>query len=131
MCKVFLDDVRDAVNCTSYMHQRIGKDNPIYFEEWIVVRNYDDFIKAIKEHINEITHISIDHDLGEDIAREDYLSGLFSKRKARAKKKDVKTGYDCAKWMKEFYEKHEKDLPVIWVHSQNPIGVERIKNLFK
>lgn len=54
----------------------------------------------------------------------------MSKRKARkVLKKNVKSGYDCAIWIKDFYK--NKALPIMFVHSQNPIGVENIINLFK
>lgn len=35
-----------------------------------------------------------------------------------------------ALWMKVFYEERKKDLPTIFVHSMNPVGTEKIKNLF-
>jgi hypothetical protein len=41
------------------------------------------------------------------------------------------TGYDCAKWMKTFYESKEKELPEIYVHSMNPVGTQNIINVFK
>ena len=44
--------------------------------------------------------------------------------------KEGETGYECALWMKVFYEERKKDLPTIFVHSMNPVGTEKIKNLF-
>lgn len=128
--KLFLDDIREPKDCTSYMYKRIGKLNPIYLEDWSIVRNFNDFKSFIEENINEITHISFDHDLGEDVAIELHKNGL-SKRKARTSKKLVKSGYDCAKFTKEFYEKNKQELPIMFVHSMNPVGTDKIINLFK
>lgn len=63
--KLFLDDVRQPAECASYMHTRIGALNPIYLEEWMTVRNYNEFKKALKKHHCKITHISYDHDLAD------------------------------------------------------------------
>lgn len=127
--KVFLDDVRSPGDCLHYMGARIG-DPTIYNDKWTVVSNYDEFARIIVNHYEEITHVSFDHDLGEDVALEAIERGM-SKTQARKKlKKGVKSGYDCAEFLKTFYEQVEKDLPVMFVHSMNPIGTQRIINLF-
>lgn len=41
------------------------------------------------------------------------------------------TGYDCAKWLKEFYIENQLKLPVMFVHSQTTVGTDNIVNLFK
>lgn len=118
--KLFLDDVRAPSECVGWMHHRIGIDNPTYLEEWVVVKNYEDFQGAILEaHVNdeEITHISFDHDLGED------GEGEFNR--------EAPDGYECAKWFKEYYDAYKMDYPIIWIHSMNPVGAERIRNVFK
>lgn len=129
--KLFLDDVRVPPNCLHYMEKRIGKLVSLYSEEWKVVSTYNDFVKVIINHYNEITHISFDHDLGEDVALAAIERGM-SKTQARKKlKKNVQSGYDCAKFVKAFYEELGLDLPVLLIHSMNPVGTERIINLFK
>ena len=128
--KIFLDDIRNPQDCVNYMHKRIGALNPIYLEKWVVVRNYEQFVDIIANNINIITHVSFDHDLGEDVAQKLVESGL-TKRQARKRKKEVLSGYDCAKWMKNFYIIKNKQLPVMFVHSMNPVGTENIINLFK
>lgn len=131
--KVFLDDCRFPTDCITYMHQRIGKLNPIYLEEWAIAKDYADFKdEIINAHLKniKITHISFDHDLGEDKAKELVQLGV-SKRKARASKKQMKSGYDAAKWLLTFYREKELELPIIFVHSMNPIGTQNIINLFK
>jgi hypothetical protein len=127
---LFLDDIRIPSDCSTYMHLRIGKDNTLYLKEWTIVKNYNEFIRTITDNYFIITHISFDHDLGEDVAIKLRNNG-FSKRKARQSKKEVKSGYDCAKWMKEFYTKHSISQPILFVHSMNPTGTENIINLFK
>lgn len=130
--KIFLDDIREPENCLSYMYYRIESLNLIYLEkDWIIVRNYDDFVKKVKTHYKEITHISLDHDLGEDIARYQYENGLFSKRQARINKKKIKSGYNCAKFLEKWYREKKHQLPVIFVHSMNPAGAENIKSILK
>lgn len=129
--KVFLDDIRIPQECINYMHKRIGHLNPIYLEEWVIVRNYIEFIKVISNNVDIITHISFDHDLGEDIAQYEFQNGLYSKRQSKKRKKEVMSGYDCAKWLKNFYNMKNKSLPIMFVHSMNPVGTQNIINLFK
>jgi hypothetical protein len=113
------------------MYGRLGTLADLYAEEWKVVSNYDDFINEIVLHHNEITHISFDHDLGEDVALAAIDRGM-SKRQARKKlKKNVKSGYDCAVFVKDYYRHIDKPLPVLLVHSMNPVGTQNIINLFK
>jgi hypothetical protein len=128
--KIFLDDVRVPTDCVSYMHARIGSLNLIYLEEWFIVRNYEDFQEMVITHTSKITHISFDHDLGEDVASQLRLEGK-SKRASRKIKKLSKSGYDCAVWLKRYYDRFGLKLPVMFVHSMNPVGTERIINVFK
>jgi hypothetical protein len=112
------------------MHQRIGPLNPIYLEEWMVVKNYDEFVDAVTNNYNEITHISFDHDLSD----EHYDPAMY---KGQTEYNELynqfteKTGYECAKWLKEFYQENNKQLPVMFVHSQNPVGCQNIINIFQ
>lgn len=119
--KIFLDDIRNPEDCISYMHQRIGKLNTIYLENWEIVRNFNQFVKKIEENIDIITHISFDHDLADEhYDHNTWGSPMYLE----------KTGLDCAKWLKEFYIENKTDLPVLFVHSMNPIGTQNIINLF-
>lgn len=65
-----------------------------------VARNYQDCIDIIQ--FNTIEYLSLDHDLGED-----------------------KTGYDVAK----FIVQKGIEIPVINIHSANPVGRDNIKQL--
>ena len=124
MTRVYLDDER----------------TPIY-GGWIVVRNYDEFVKKINElSLNNIDVISLDHDLG-DSAIEEYYSNVKKNNKLDYEHISEKTGYDCAKYIVEkFYlenpdrENMSRDqkstseimFPTITVHSANPIGAQNI-----
>lgn len=117
---VFLDDVRESKDCVTYMHQRIGDKNPIHLKEWIIAKNYDEFVDIVSENFDTITHVSFDHDLANEHYISDQPSDMYLE----------KTGLDCAKWLKEFYEKNDTTLPIMFIHSMNPIGTQRIINEF-
>lgn len=127
--KVFLDDVRVPFDCVDYMYYRIRNEAPIYFENWEVVRNYNEFVDLVSKHFQTITHISFDHDLADEHyhgdmykSEEDYYDSI---------KGTENTGYDCAKWMKDFYDEVGLKYPIMYVHSMNPVGTQKIINLFK
>ena len=129
MCKIFLDDVRQPKDCIGYMYTRIGPLNPIYLEEWLVVKNYDEFVNAITNRIDEITHISFDHDLADEHYDPTMYDDDFRHNEMYSSFKE-KTGYDCAEWMIKFYKEKQKEMPIIIVHSMNPVGVQNILRLF-
>lgn len=120
---IFLDDIRFPNEVAVYTK------NSVYSYNWVIVRNYEQFVKACKDYWQDIQRISFDHDLGEDEAKELVAKGV-SKRKARATKKLCKSGMDCAKWFIEYIDKKRIQLPNILVHSQNPVGRENILSLF-
>jgi len=117
---LFLDDFRMPVDCSRYM------PNPgIYNKlEWVIVRNYDEFIKFIsKNGLPEM--ISFDHDL----ADEHYSNDMYAGAEVYNKNYDhftEKTGYDCAKWLVEYCMDFDLDLPEYIVHSMNPAGGKNI-----
>lgn len=128
--KIFLDDIRIPFDCISYMYRRIGKDNVLYSEGgWSIVRNYDDFVEIVTQNIDKITHISFDHDLADD----HYTGEMYKSAEEYYKSIEgtERTGYDCAKWLKQFYQEKGKQLPTMFVHSMNPVGTENIINVFK
>jgi len=129
--KIFLDDFRNPQDAAMYMHSRIGALNLIYLEEWVLVKNYYEFVDIISENIDSITHISFDHDLADEhYTPEEYWDDYNkSKEYQDSRQYKEKTGLDCAKWMKDFYFKNDTDLPTIFIHSMNPVGVDNIKNI--
>lgn len=128
--KIFLDDFRDPIDCVTYMHTRIKQKNPIYLDDWKVVRSYREFVDVVKENAGEITHVSFDHDLGD----EHYLlcnAKYTNWDEYYDDDNREMTGYDCAKWLLEYYREKVLALPEIYVHSMNPVGTQNIINLFK
>jgi hypothetical protein len=102
---LFLDDFRFPYDAYKYTHQSIYKE-----KEWVIVRNYDEFVNYIIKHsIPDI--ISFDHDLGYEHYN-NYSHGdvidydMFNE----------KTGYDCAKWLIDQYIV----IPKILIHTMNP-----------
>lgn len=109
MINVYLDDIRTPLD-----------------ESWVVVRNYDEFVKFIGETGLENIHtISLDHDLGES-AMAEYFNNVHPNYKLDYDNIKEKTGYDCAKWLVEESLKTKIPLPKVYVHSANPIGSANI-----
>lgn len=118
MAKIYLDDVRIPLD-----------------EEWIVVRNYDEFVSKVSElGFENITTISLDHDLGES-AMEEYFNNVKPNYNLNYENIVEKTGLDCAKWLINYYYDNNLDklrtngkilFPEVFVHSANPIGSANI-----
>jgi len=118
---LFLDDVRNPWNCFSYTNQ------PAYLmNDWVVVRNYDEFVKMVTERGIPIV-ISFDHDLADahynvqEHVDEDYYD-LCEER----------TGYHCAKWLLNYcLDNNLKPPTATLIHSMNGPGARNIESLFK
>lgn len=110
--KVYLDDERTP-----------NDDN------WIIVRNYGQFIKKISEiGLDNIGVISFDHDLG-DTAIEEYFRNVVNKGIIDYDNIEEKTGYDAAKWLVGHYMDNFKiPFPQVYAHSANPVGAANIIN---
>lgn len=121
--KIYLDDVRTPIK-----------------NDWIVVRNYDEFVDKVEEvGIENIDLISFDHDLG-DTAMKEYFDNVSPNYTLNYDNIHEKTGYDCAKWLvNHFYDKNPEattkhrmfrgtkiEFPNVYVHSANPIGASNI-----
>jgi hypothetical protein len=107
--RLYLDDVRTPVH-----------------DDWTVVRNYDEFVAAIKLHgLENFEIISLDHDLG-DSAMIEYYNNVKLNYALDYNNINEKTGYDVAKFL--VAESMEKGIPLpqIYVHSANPIGSSNI-----
>jgi len=129
--KLFLDDVRDPQDCAGYMYKRIGALNPIYVQGgWHIVRNYEQFKEAIECFYKRITHISFDHDLADEHIMLGHAKYVDWDEYHRQDNRE-KTGLDCARLVKQFYQENELPLPIMFVHSMNPVGTENIINVFK
>lgn len=112
--RIYLDDVRTPID-----------------PEWIVVRNYEEFVKKIEEiGLDEIEVISLDHDLG-DSAMHEYYTNVSPNYQLNYSNIEEKTGYDCAKWLVDHWftlrqPNHHGYFPVVYTHSANPIGSSNI-----
>ena len=121
--KIYLDDVRTPVE-----------------KDWVVVRNYEQFVDLVsKTGLENIAIISLDHDLG-DTAMQEYYNNVSPFYKLDYSNIHEKTGYDCAKWLVNYYydnyhdeskTRNQKrkggiDFPPVYTHSANPIGSANI-----
>ena len=106
---IYLDDLRTPID-----------------DNWIICRNYDEFVDKVKEiGIENIDTISLDHDLGETAIRE-YFKNVTTNYILDYDNIHEKTGYDCAKWLVEQSINNGIHLPLILTHSANPIGSANI-----
>ena len=103
--KIYLDDVR----------------TPIDKEDWVIVRNYDEFVDKVSEiGLDNIELISLDHDLG-DTAMAEWHKNVYHNYELNYDNITEKTGMDCTKWL---VEKWMDGAPVVdvYIHSANAIG---------
>ena len=109
---LFLDDERFPKSVTW---------EPLPLVEWVIVRNYHEFVKKIKEDGLPL-RISFDHDLSYD----DQMAGItneggnnwvidYSKLKERS-------GYECASWLTQYCHDRNLEFPEYFVHTMNPVG---------
>ena len=107
--KIYLDDVRTPID-----------------KDWIVVRNYDEFVESITFHgLGSIDCISLDHDLG-DSAMNEYYTNVSPNFSLNYDNISEKTGYDCAKWLVELSAETNTPLPLVYTHSANSVGYVNI-----
>lgn len=118
---LFLDDERMPYQVGNYIYPVEIK--PLYrLETWEIVRNYEEFVKIIEER-GLPSLISFDHDLADIHYDSNIFKETFTYRE--------KTGYDCAKWLIDYCQLHNLELPKYLVHSMNPIGKENIQKLLE
>ncbi len=103
--RLYLDDVRTPID-----------------EDWIVVRDYEEFVSQIKLHgLSKFELISLDHDLG-DGAMIEYYSNVKTNYELDYNRIPEKTGMDCCRYLVSESMNTKIPLPQIYVHSANPIG---------
>lgn len=118
--KLFLDDIRLPAQ-VKWVELPLGP--------WVIVRNYDEFVKHITKN-GLPSYIAFDHDLADEHYRPSmynkdghytnyYTDGTFKE----------KTGYDCAKWLIEYCMNNNGTFPEYEVHSMNPIGKINIRSI--
>lgn len=103
--RIYLDDVR----------------TPILKDEWVIVRNYEEFVETITEiGLENIELISLDHDLG-DSAMKEWHKNVYRNYTLNYDNITEKTGMDCVKWLVEQWMEGESVVDV-FVHSANAVG---------
>ena len=119
---LWLDDYRDPFADDWLNFSPIGKNVEVYW-----VKSYYEFCDWII--LNDLPDaICFDHDLGKTLEIELIKRGV-SKKDARKRKGEEKTGYDAAKWLVEWCINNKKDIPLWSVQSANPVGRENINTL--
>ena len=102
--KIYLDDVRTPIQ-----------------GDWVVVRNYDEFVKKVEEiGLDNIEIISLDHDLGET-AMNEWHKNVYYNYELNYENIIEKTGMDCTKWLVEQWLDGKTVVEVV-IHSANAIG---------
>ena len=102
--KIYLDDVRTPIQ-----------------SDWVVVRNYDEFVKKVEEiGLDNIEIISLDHDLG-DTAMNEWHKNVYYNYELNYENITEKTGMDCTKWLVEQWLDGKTVVEVV-IHSANAIG---------
>jgi hypothetical protein len=103
--RIYLDDVR----------------TPVDMENWVVVRNYEQFVDKINEiGLENVELISLDHDLG-DTAMAEWHKNVYHNYELNYDNITEKTGMDCTKWLVEKWMDGAPVVDVV-VHSANAIG---------
>lgn len=103
--RLYLDDIRTPVD-----------------DDWIVVRNYDEFVAQIKlRGLGNFEVISLDHDLGEG-AMVEYYTNVKNNYMLDYNNINERTGMDCCRYIVSESMNEKIPLPQIYIHSANPIG---------
>lgn len=109
MISIYLDDFRTPL------------EHP-YDDEWIIVRNYDEFIEKVKEiGLNRIDIFSLDHDLDKS-STDHYFEYVKKNYEIDYTQIKEKTGMDVVRWLVEHSKETNTLLPQCYIHSHNPIG---------
>ena len=127
MYYLFLDDIR---------YPKDVKWVELPLVEWVIVRNYNEFIKTIKKDgLPEF--ISFDHDLGiESMSAynefcHNYDNGILDNTYPNYITMNEKTGFHCAKWLVEYCMDNKLKLPEYTIHSINIVGKSNIIGLLE
>jgi hypothetical protein len=107
---LFLDDDRNPKDVTWI-------DLPLV--EWIVVRNYEEFVKTI--NLNGVpSTISFDHDIVEEHYQEySRIREAHFKIPLDYSRFTEKTGMDCARWLANYCIDRGLPIPIYYVHTLN------------
>ena len=104
MTKLYLDDVRFPLQTYPY--------DP----NWLVVRNYTEFVSAIENHFSDLEMVSFDHDIDSYDENGNEL-----------------TGYDSLKYLCGYIEANNLDISNLRLnfHTANPVGKENMRKYWQ
>ena len=125
---LWLDDVRDPFDkkVDWLVFSPVGRNIDVYW-----VTSYMEFVDWIM--INGLPDgICFDHDLADEHYRPSMYNpdGHYSLYYSDGTFKE-KTGYDCAKWLIDYCDVNNLELPKYNIQSANPIGRQNIDMLLK
>lgn len=116
---IFLDDERKPSQVT-------WVELPLV--EWLVVKNYDAFVKAVLA-FGIPKFVSFDHDLADEHYQE-YARAIHAANPEfgvfHYEKMKEKTGMECVKWLVDYCLRKGQPFPEYTVHTMNVIGRENI-----
>lgn len=97
--------------------------------EWVIVRNYNDFVNYIKEHGIPL-RVSFDHDLADEHYQE-YHRMNNSDKKINYENLTEKTGFHCAQFLANYCIENNIPIPKYYIHTMNPVGAVNIFSILE
>lgn len=88
---------------------------------WMQAKTVTDAIKTIARWGNEITQISLDHDISMAVS----VGGEYRPFPS------PETFQAVAYFMLEYYQSRDGQHPIVTIHTANPVGGEELRNLLK
>ena len=126
---LWLDDLR---NPFIDMEGKVPNGNDKWNINW--VRSYVEFTTWI-EMYGLPDAISFDHDLSPEHYTPEYFWDNYEESKKfqelKSKSYEYKTGEDCAAWLITHCKGLGYHLPDVFIHSANPVGADKIKDVFE
>lgn len=117
---LFLDDQRDPQDVTWVQFPLV---------EWTIVRSYNEFVRTIKERgVPQL--VTFDHDLADEHYKEYYERCRFGQQPLYDQLKE-KTGRDCAKWLAEHCVENKIPIPLYYLHTMNPVGLQNMFSILE
>ena len=126
---LFLDDLRDVEHASIFNEGSLEKVSGIPREEWIVVRNFEQFKYMVDRELPDV--VSFDHDL----CREHILYYFqHAQQNGYIEYENLinKTGKHCAEYLVAKWIENGKSKQIkTFVHSANEIGSEEIRKVLQ
>lgn len=118
--KVLLDDYRDTEDV-----YYLTRDEVYLEQSWLVVRSFEEFTANISGYYHRGAFPRL-------VSFDGAISTMHLSRDGGNIETFVeKTSVDCARWLAEYVEKNELDLPEIKVHSPSENAAQSIFEVFE